>query len=117
MTKPIDSPLSDEQRRQILAVLRIGGDRETAVRVVGQTKASLQTALVNDPQFAQDVRQAEAAAKLIHMQNIHNAAQDPRDWRASQWWLERRYPARFARQKEARREATGAAKQRSPRSR
>jgi hypothetical protein len=91
--------LTVEERARILAVLRLGGDRETAVHAVGHDLSTLRGALMESPEFAREVRRAEATAELTHMQNVYHAAKQNSQWRSSQWWLERHDPDRFSNRK------------------
>lgn len=52
----------------------------------------------NDAQtaLAQGLKKAETERKLWHLQRIHKAAEEG-DWKASAWYLERRYPNEYAR--------------------
>ena len=90
-------PLSDAQRQELRSILLIGCDRTTARNFLGLAPAELREALAGDDGLAELVARAEAAAELHHMRNVHGAAKDEKNWRASVWWLERRSPERFAR--------------------
>lgn len=46
--------------------------------------------------FMSMVLKARAECALEHVANVTNAAQDPRFWAASAWWLERQMPQEFA---------------------
>jgi hypothetical protein len=97
MTCELIYKLTDAQKNQICAVLSVGCDRETAAGVAECSILDIGRALEEDPQFVTRVRRAEATAEFRHMQNILNATNDGRYWRASVWWLEHRSPERFAR--------------------
>lgn len=89
--------LDDDEKRQVCAILSVGGDRQTAAACIGCSRRTLRRTIRCDPQFAADVIRAEASAELSHVRNVHKAARDEKHWRASTWWLERRRPQRFAR--------------------
>lgn len=89
--------LSDAQRQELRSILLLGCDRTTARNFLGLAPAQLREALAGDDGLAVLVARAEAAAELHHMRNVHGAAKDEKNWRASVWWLERRSPERFAR--------------------
>ncbi len=93
------NPLTVEEQARTLAVLRLGGDRETAAHAIGHDLSTLRGALVESPEFAREVRRAEAAAELTHMQNVYHAAKQNSQWRPSPWWLERHDPDRFSNRK------------------
>lgn len=89
--------LTEEQKREVCTIAAVGCDRQIAARYLGCGVADLQAALEADPDFARDLAQAEAGAELVHMQNLKEAAQEEKNWRASVWWLERRSPDRYGR--------------------
>jgi hypothetical protein len=89
--------LTDEQKAQVYGILSVGCDRQTAADFIGCRPSDIRDALQNDLPFLARVRRAEARAELSHMGNIHEAAKEKKDWRASVWWLERRSPDRFGR--------------------
>jgi hypothetical protein len=42
----------------------------------------------SDPSFASRLAQAAASVEYTHVKSVKEAAQDPKNWRASVWWLE-----------------------------
>lgn len=46
-------------------------------------------------EFATLVRRAQDTAEVWHVQNVKLAAQEAKNWTASAWWLERRFPERW----------------------
>jgi hypothetical protein len=95
--EPPHSLLTDEQRRSICTILSAGCDRETATNGVGCSLDELRREMTRNHEFAIEVRRAEAACELTHMQNVRSAAREDKNWRASVWWLERRAPERYGR--------------------
>jgi len=90
--------LTDAQKSQILGILAVGCDRQTAADYTGCLLADLRNHLQSDRQFLSDVCHAEAGVEVNHMRNVHAMAMgDKKDWRASVWWLERRSPERYGR--------------------
>lgn len=89
--------LTADQKDQICKILTVGADRDTAAGVVKCLVVDIGRSIAADPQFARDVRHAEATAELSHMQHVLKATNDGKYWRASVWWLERRSPERFGR--------------------
>jgi hypothetical protein len=87
--------LTDEQKRQIETVLSVGCDRQTAVDFVGSSLGDLRRAMERDAAFAATVRRTEAVVEFTHLRRLHEIASDPKNWRISVWWLERRSPERF----------------------
>jgi len=74
----------------------VGLDRQAAAHCTGYSLIDIHRAMGADRQFAKEILRTEATAELRHMQNIHEITQDPKNWRASVWWLERRSPERYA---------------------
>jgi hypothetical protein len=89
--------LSQQQQHDVCLIVSVGCDRLAAAKYVGCSLADLRRAMQNVPQFAADVRRAEAAIEMTHMRNVQSAARDEKNWRASVWWLERRAPERYGR--------------------
>lgn len=88
--------LTAEQQGQILGILSVGCDRDTAAGFVGCTAVQIARAMQIDPAFGVVVRRTEAAAELTCMRTVQAAAKEVKTWRAAVWWLERRSPERFA---------------------
>lgn len=96
-TSPLQTiQLTAEQQGQVLGILSVGCDRETAAGFIGCTPAEIARAMQGQPTFGAAVRRTEAAAELTCMRTIHEAAKEVKIWRAAVWWLERRSPERFA---------------------
>lgn len=88
--------LSEIEKSQFCAIIRLGCDRATACMRLGVTPAQLRIELAQDEAFAKNVRRSAAEIELEHMRNLRKAGEDPKNWRVSQWWLERRAPQRYA---------------------
>lgn len=89
------SLLSDEQKGRICGVLAVGCDRITAANYVGCAVGDIGHTMEHDPSFAANLLRTEAATEVAHMRNVQKMAEDPKNWRASVWWLERRAPERY----------------------
>jgi hypothetical protein len=87
--------LTTEQKNRIYAVLAVGCDRETAANYIGCSTADLHHAMQQDAEFAAEVRRTEAGSELTHMRTVHKAGEEPKNWRASVWWLEMHAANRF----------------------
>jgi hypothetical protein len=94
-TDLIRTALTDEQKGQICGILSVGCDRETAANFVGCGSADISRAMLRDREFAAHVRRTEAGCELGHMRTVQEATKEPKNWRASVWWMERRAPERF----------------------
>jgi hypothetical protein len=87
--------LTTEQKKRIYGVLTVGCDRETAANYIGCSTASLHRAMQQDAEFAAEIRRTEAGSELTHMRTVHKAVEEPKNWRASVWWLEMHAANRF----------------------
>ncbi len=98
MAKRGRRPVLDEfKRREILAILAVGGSRRTAAGYVGCAVSTIQNTADRDPQFAQNLGQAEHQAEIAYLKSIQKAAKKEQYWRAAAWVLERKNPDDFAR--------------------
>ena len=89
--------LDEEQKKRICGIVNVGCSPATAAKQVGCTVEAIRNEVSRDRQFAAAIRYAEASHEITHMKNVYTAAQEPKDWRASVWALERTYPDRYAR--------------------
>lgn len=89
--------MSPHQKQQIIAAATIGCDRDTAAAYAGLAADEVAAAASEDEVFGRDLRRAEATAELNHLRTIHNAVQDPKNWRAAVWYLKSRSPERYDR--------------------
>ena len=90
-------PLSDEQKREVVLIATVGCDQETAAKYVNCSVEQMGEEMLRDPRFGADVRRAEAGCELAHMRCVQQATRQEGPWRASVWWLERRFPERYGR--------------------
>lgn len=97
LPKQVPSLLTDDQKRDVRAILSVGCDRQTAADYVGCSLGDLRRVMQHDTAFRTSIRRAEASVELSHMRNVQETAKNKNDWRASVWWLERRSPERFGR--------------------
>ena len=86
--------LDDAKRREILAILTVGCSRRAAAKYVGCAPATIANTAARDPEFAEQLRQAESKAEVGYLKNIRKAAKKEQYWRAAAWALERKYPER-----------------------
>ena len=84
------------KKREILAVLTLGGSRRIAAKYVGCAVSTIQNAANRDPEFAEALERAESNLAVRCLTKIDKAADKEQYWRAAAWALERRYPREFA---------------------
>ncbi|HUT94889.1 MAG TPA: hypothetical protein VMY37_35855 [Thermoguttaceae bacterium] len=100
MAKRGRRPVLDEfKRREILAILAVGGSRRTAASYVGCALSTIQNTADRDLQFTQNLGQAEHQAEIAYLKSIQKAARKEQYWRAAAWVLERKNPDDFARRR------------------
>lgn len=87
--------LGPDERKRLIALLEIGCSRRVAARCVGCSPNTIARTAARDPQFADDIVNAEAKLELKLLESISQAAQNGRYWRAAGWLLERRNPTDF----------------------
>ena len=97
-SRPGRKPLLDEaKRREICEILAVGGTRTMAAAYVGCSLDTIARTAQRDRMFAKQLRKASVECEICCLRNLSNAAQDPKNWRAAAWALERLYPERYGR--------------------
>jgi hypothetical protein len=89
--------LDEFKKREICAVLAVGGSRATAAQYVGCHPDTIRNTAQRDPEFAADLEHAESKHEVKHLTFINKAAAEGRYWRAAVWALERKFPGRYGR--------------------
>lgn len=93
--------LTPELTREAIRLVQNGASNSDVISYLGVAESTFY-AWLRDPQndvqleLAQGLKKAETERKLWHLQRIHKAAEEG-DWKASAWYLERRYPNEYAR--------------------
>lgn len=85
--------ITDANEKEILAILSIGGSRNTAADYVGIGRTTLHDHIDRGGSFSEQVKRAEASGQLKHLKKVGGADQ----WQASAWMLERKWPDEFGR--------------------
>lgn len=93
--------LTEELVDEVIRLVKGGASNADVIAYIGVAETTFYKWLrepANEAQWqlAQDIKKAEAERKLWHLQKIHRAAEEG-DWKASAWYLERRYPNEYAR--------------------
>jgi hypothetical protein len=89
--------LDAQKRSEVCAILAMGGTRATAAEYVGCHPDTIRRTARREPEFADQISQAQSRHEMFHLRSINAAAGDTRYWRAAAWALEHIYPDRYAR--------------------
>jgi hypothetical protein len=87
------------ERGKILGMVFMGCEVDIAAHTVGWSEQRLADECHNYPEFAKELAEREGMVELHHMRNVHKAAEDVKNWRASSWWLTQRASERRRRKK------------------
>jgi hypothetical protein len=87
------------ERGKIIGMVFMGCDLDIAAHTVGWTEEQLARECQTNAAFANDLALKEGMVELHHMRNVHKAAEDAKNWRASSWWLTQRAAERRERKK------------------
>lgn len=99
--------VTDENIERLLKGLRLGMTRRAASGYAGFSKTTLYRMLEHDDgTLVTAMEKAEAEAEATYSAIVARAAEEPKNWTAAAWWLERRHPEDYA--KRERVEMTGA---------
>lgn len=72
-----------------------GATLDFVASFLGCSKATIQAEARRNPNFAQALKQAEVHGVMKVMREFSDSSRG--NWRASKWFLEQRFPKRFAR--------------------
>jgi hypothetical protein len=89
--------LDATKRREVCAILAVGGTRLMAATYVGCVPATIRATAKRIPEFDEQLRKAELGPEITFLKSIQAAAGDVKQWRAAAWALERLFPERYAR--------------------
>ena len=95
--------LNDEKKKEILAILHVGGSRRVAASYVGVSASTIANEADRDTEFLDSLARAEAEGKVAQIRKIAEAD----DWRAALAWLARKYPEEWSEQKRVERSGNG----------
>lgn len=93
--------LTDELADKALDLIKGGATNADVIAWLGVVESTFY-AWLKDPKteaqrkLSEGIKKAEVERKLWHLNKIHQAAKNG-DWKASAWYLERRYPNEYAR--------------------
>jgi hypothetical protein len=84
----------------ICEMLSSGASRPTAAQFAGCHPATMRAEMRRNPDFTNRVLQAELNLESTMLRAIRSVAEDdPKQWRAAAWALERIYPNRYAKRR------------------
>ena len=86
-----------ERRKDIIDCLKLGMTLESAARYAGISYETLNRWQQDDGTFANDIENARGFFEREALEQIRAAAEDPKNWAATAWRLERIMPALYAR--------------------
>jgi tRNA-dihydrouridine synthase len=92
---PRPRALDDVKRREVCALISAGCGIAHAARYVGTSAITVRREAMRNPEFYNQLRDAELAAQVVPLQTLKKAAQT--HWRAAAWYLERKHPNEFGR--------------------
>lgn len=79
-------------KAKLAMLMQRGHDVNDAAKLAGITQYKVRQ-FRNDPEFEEFVQKSYVRCKDVHLRNIESAGKQ--DWRASSWFLERKYPEEF----------------------
>jgi hypothetical protein len=88
-------PLSEEKIRKFKSMLMMGCSRRMAAFCVGCSPSTITRYIERDPEFRQQVVEAEQILAMKSLRSLRAAGENPRYWRANAWLLERLYPGEY----------------------
>jgi hypothetical protein len=81
------------RHERICELVAEGNSREASAALAGIAPATLTEWLREYPGFSADIKKADGIAERDSVQTIRRASR--RSWYAAAWWLERRHPTRW----------------------
>lgn len=90
--------LNSHQRAQICAIIAVGCSRSCAASYIGCKVEVIDELAARSRSFRRQLAEAESKHEIAHLENIRTAGK--KEWRASAWALERRYPERYGARKQ-----------------
>jgi hypothetical protein len=91
--------VTSQQTNRLLDGLRLGMTRRAACAHAGFSRTTLYTLLQRKDGLTllAAIEKAEGEAEGLYTAKVAAAADDPKNWTAAAWWLERRHPDDFGR--------------------
>ena len=88
--------LDKDKKREILAILSVGGSQRMAAAYVGCAHTTIRRTADRDPAFGENFRHALIEPEIRYLKRIQSAATEKKYWRAAAWALERLNPTDFS---------------------
>ena len=101
---PLGRPIIFDAVKQakLCGMLAMGCSRAAAARYVGIAPSTIRRLMLANPEFREQIRQAEMDAEMLPLGEIRKAAS--KSWRAAAWYLQHFDPGRWGRHAKPRRE-------------
>lgn len=80
----------------IVDLLHLGASLTDAAKFCGISRRTILIHREQDERFGAKIEKATIECKKFHLQRIKIAAEDPDNWRASAWFLSRKFPREWA---------------------
>ncbi|WP_425396710.1 hypothetical protein [Aeoliella sp.] len=81
--------MTEQQANDFVSVVSTGCPVDTGLDVTGVSAEEYDEITRADGELARRARRAAGLAEFHQLRNIKEAGTDPKNWRASVWWLER----------------------------
>lgn len=81
-----------EKQDTVISIIECGGSRKMAAKAVNVSVTTIRNEMDRNPEFLDRVREAESSCYRKHLAKI----QGSRDWKASAWFLARKWPDEFS---------------------
>ncbi|MEX2171857.1 MAG: hypothetical protein WD851_21230 [Pirellulales bacterium] len=78
-------------------LLAHGATLNFVAHFLGCSKRTIQAEARRDPEFRADLERADTEGAITVLRQFHEASR--KNWRASKWFLQERFPERFARRR------------------
>ncbi len=79
-------------RERVALAMSVGCRLDTAAALVGVDLSVIVEEVARDEEFRRRLEKAEASCELTHLTVLQKAVEDEKQWLASTWLLERRFP-------------------------
>jgi hypothetical protein len=89
--------MNEETKQHIRAAIALGASIDTTARLCEVSPSEIADERQRDAHWDRSLAQAEAGLEIRYLHHIHAACKRDKTAKLSVWWLERRWPERYAR--------------------